>query len=101
MTQLLGHDLAQRGFDPLLFLGITNLKDKEKNIVSQKILDRISQYITIRIVELLPEEDLKSIDGDPQKLFSVAKNKIPDLDSKVKLFLEDFKKEFNNNLKYI
>jgi len=88
-------------FDPLLFLGITNLKPEEKNIVSQKILDRISQYIAIRIVELLSEEDLKSIDGDPQKLFATAKQKIPDLDNKVKIFLEDFKNDFNNNLKQV
>lgn len=88
------------GFDPLLFLGITNLKDEEKDIVSRKILDRISQYFAVRIAELLSEEDLKSID-DPEKLFSVAKEKILDLDSKVKLFLEDFKKEFNNNLQQL
>jgi hypothetical protein len=87
-------------FDPLLFLGITNLKDEEKHVVSQKIFDRISQYLVIRITELLSEGDLKSID-DPQKLFSIAKEKIPDLDKKVKVFLEDFKKEFNSNLKQI
>lgn len=91
MNQLLG-------FDPLLFLGITNLKPEEKDMVSKKLLDRISQYLVIRIVELLPEAELKHID-DPQKLFSVAKEKIPDLDKKVKVFLADFKKEFNNNLK--
>ena len=89
------------GFDPLVFLGITNLKDQEKKIVSQKLLDRISQYLAIRIVELLSEEDLKSIDDDPQKLFSLAKEKIPEFDNKVKVFLEDFKKEFNNNLKQV
>ncbi|MEK7517610.1 MAG: hypothetical protein AAB583_03605 [Patescibacteria group bacterium] len=94
MNQLLG-------FDPLLFLGITNIKDEEKSIVSQKLLDRISQYLAIRIVELLSEEDLKSIDDDPQKLFSLAKEKIPEFDNKVKVFLEDFKKEFNNNLKQV
>lgn len=89
------------GFDPLLFLSIANLKDEEKPIVSEKILDRISQYIAIRIVELLSEQDLKSIDGDPQKLFATAKEKIPDLDIKTKQFLEDFKKEFNSNLQQI
>lgn len=89
------------GFDPLLFLGITNIKDEEKSIVSEKLLDRISQYLVIRIIELLSEEDLKNTGEDPQKLFSLAKQKIPDLDKKVKVFLEDFKKEFNNNLEQI
>lgn len=94
MNQLLG-------FDPLLFLGIINVKPEEKSIVSEKLLDRISQYLVIRIAELLSENDLKSTDDDPQGLFSLAKEKIPDLDKKVKVFLEDFKKEFNNNLERI
>lgn len=89
------------GFDPLLFLGITNLKPEEKTIVSQKILDRIFQYLVIRITELLSEDDLRNIGDDPQELFSLAKEKITDLDKKVKVFLEDFKKEFNNNLKQV
>lgn len=89
-----------QGFDPLLFLGITNLKDEEKDVVFQKILDRISQYLAIRIIELLPERDVRDVD-DPENFFSVAKEKIPDLDSKVKVFLEDFKKEFNNNLEQL
>ena len=101
MKQLLGFDRVRRGFDPLLFLGISNLKDEERHVVSQKLLDRISQYLVIRITELLSEDDLKSIDDDPQKLFSLAKQKIPDLDNKAKVFLEDFKKEFNNNLKQV
>lgn len=46
------YDTAFR-FDPLLFLGITDLKDEEKTTVSEKILDRIFQYIAIRIVGLL------------------------------------------------
>ena len=85
------------GFEPLLFLDIASLKIEEKSIVSQKLLDRICQYLVIRITELLSEGDLKNIDV-PQKLFSIAKEKIPDLDKKVKLFLEDFKKEFSSNL---
>lgn len=85
-----------QGFDPLLFLGITNLKDEEKNIVSQKILVNISNYIFVRMGELLEEDDLKNIDN-PDELFDVAKSKIPDLPSKIKLFLEDFKKDYYNN----
>lgn len=89
------------GFDPLLFLGIINIKPEEKSVVSEKLLDRISQYIAIRIIELLSEDDLKNIDDDPQKLFSLARQKIPDLDKKAKVFLEDFKKEFSDNLKQL
>jgi len=63
MQQLLGFDQVRLGFDLLLFLGITNLKSEEKNIVSQRILDRISQYTAIRVIELLPESDLKALGG--------------------------------------
>ena len=85
MNQLLG-------FDPLVFLGIKNLKDEEKSAVSKKLLDKISQYLLIRVSELLPEDDMKDIE-DPDKLFSLAQTKITDLNNKVKVFLEDFKKE--------
>jgi len=85
-----------QGFDPLLFLGITNIKPEEKDALSQKLLSNISEYIFIRIAELLEEEDLKNIDN-PDQLFSVAKSKIPNLDTKIKQFLEDFKNDYQNN----
>lgn len=85
------------GFDSLLFLGISNLKGEEKVNVSKQLLNKISQYLLIRISELLSIEDLKST-NDPDKLFSLAQNKIPNFSGQVKIFLEDFKKEFNKNL---
>lgn len=91
MAQLLG-------FDPLKFLDITNLKDQEKDTVSKNLLDKISQYILIRISELLPLEDIKKA-KNPEDLFALAQSKIPDLNDKMKLFLADFKKEFYKNLK--
>lgn len=89
MTQLLG-------FDPLAFLGITNLKGEEKDTASKNLLDKISQYVLIRISELLPADDVKNT-KDPEALFSVAQAKIPDLNDKMKLFLADFKQEFDKN----
>lgn len=86
------------GFDPLKFLNITNLKDEEEKIVSKKLLSKISQYLLIRIVELLSEEEIKQF-NNPEDIFSMAKDKIPDINTKVKLFLEDFKKEFYRNIK--
>lgn len=91
MTQLLG-------FDPLKFLNIANLKNQEKDVVSKNLLDKISQYILIRIAELLPTEDVKKT-KDPEVLISLAQAKIPDLNDKVKLFLADFKEEFGKNVK--
>lgn len=85
------------GFDPLVFLGITNFVEKDKQEVSVELITKISQYIFIRIVELLDNEDVNSAD-DPRKIFALAKTKIPNLDSKIKMFLDDFKEEFNRNL---
>ena len=87
-----------QGFDPLLFLGINNLRNREKSDVSEKLLDKISQYLVIRISDLLPAENIRKL-KTPEDLFFMARNNIPDIDTKVKLFLEDFKKEFYKNLK--
>lgn len=84
-------------FDPLLFLGIKNLTTSEKTLISKYLVNKISQYLLIRISEILPIEDIKSI-NEPNKLFVLAQNKIPNLNEKVKIFLEDFKKEFSKNL---
>lgn len=58
MAQLLG-------FDPLKFLDITNLHGQEKDIISKNLLDKFSQYLLIRVAELLPSdwafENLKSL----------------------------------------
>lgn len=85
-----------QGFDPLLFLGITDVRAEEKDALSQELLNKISEYIFIRITELLEEAVLKNVET-PDQLFTVAKSKIPDLDAKIKLFLEDFKNDYQKN----
>ena len=85
-----------QGFDPLLFLGITNIKPGEKDAFSYELLSKISEYIFVRIAELLEESDLKNTDN-PDQLFNVAKDKIPHLDTKIKTFLEDFKNDYQKN----
>lgn len=85
-------------FDPLLFLGIKNLSGEEETLVSKHLLSKISQYLLVRISELLSIEDLKSTD-ETEELFALAQNKIPNLNTQIKTFLDDFKKEFYKNLK--
>jgi len=48
---------------------------------------------------LLPKDCMEYVNKDPQKFISMARNYIPDLDAKIKLFAEEFRKEFHNNLK--
>lgn len=79
-------------FDPLAFLSL-HIDQSFKEAASQELLDQLSQYFVIRFVEILPEEELKSVNniGD---LFQLAQKNIPEFDSKVKNILEDFQKEY-------
>ncbi len=86
------------GFDPLIYLGIKNLRGEEKTLASKHLLNKISQYLLIRISELLSIADLKST-NDPDKLFTLAQSKIPNFSNHIKAFIEDFKKDFYKNLK--
>lgn len=87
-------------FDPLKFLDIStnNLKNQEKDALSASLLNKISQYIFIRISELLSIDDVKKTKNS-EDVFTLAQAKIPDLNSKMKIFLADFKIEFDKNLK--
>jgi hypothetical protein len=85
-------------FDPLKFLNITNLKNQDKKTVEENLLNKISQYVLIRIIGLLPKEEInKTI--TPEIVIRLAQEKIPDLNQKINFFMSDFKKEFNKNLK--
>jgi hypothetical protein len=85
-------------FDPLDFLDIRDLRGEGKKEVSNRLRDKISQYILIRIVEDLGPSQLKKI-KDPKELFSFLSSKIPGFNTKVNKYLQDFKKEFYKNLK--
>lgn len=87
-------------FDPLKFLDIStnNLKNQEKDALSASLLNKISQYIFIRISELLSIDDVKKTKNS-EDVFTLTQAKIPDLNSKMKIFLADFKIEFDKNLK--
>jgi hypothetical protein len=84
------------GFDPLVFLGIKGLKNKEKTEASQKLLSKIYQYILIYLVEELDVSSIKNM--NIREVFLVARKRIPNFNEKVKKYLENFKREFNNNL---
>jgi|WetSurMetagenome_2_1015567.scaffolds.fasta_scaffold05765_4 hypothetical protein len=87
-------------FDPLIFLGIKGIKLEEKKDLSERLLNKISQYLLIRIVDQLDSSLLKRT-RTPDEIFSLAEDNIPDFNNQVKRYLEDFKKEFNLNIKTI
>lgn len=82
------------GFDPIIFLGIEHVSEEEKPKLNYELLEQISEYLFIRTVELLGDESLSSAKSLEQ-VFAVAYKKVPDYRKRVKIFLEDFKREFN------
>lgn len=87
--------MSQKGFDPTKYLNL-HLNPDFKDVVSQKILDLLSQYFIIRILELIPDKKLSDI-KTTDNLFKVAQEEIPNYNSKIKEILEEFKKEYQKN----
>ncbi|MDO8460876.1 MAG: hypothetical protein Q7S38_00365 [bacterium] len=87
---------VKSGFDPLLYLGL-RLNPKFKKDASKELLDQIAQYLVIRTIENLPDEKAKNL-NNLEELLKLAKGTIPDYSSQVKVFLDDFKKEYKQNL---
>lgn len=82
------------GFDPILFLGLAGLDKKSRPEVNRQLLDRISDYIATRTIEILPERYLGQV-YSIDKVFTLALEHIPGYHSKIKQFLADFKQEFS------
>lgn len=84
------------GFDPLIFLGIKIEDEQERVKQRYLLLEQISQYLFIRFAEEIPTEKLMNFENYQDLLRFTSKN-IPDIKSKLKNYLEDFKKEFKQN----
>jgi hypothetical protein len=88
----------QNSFDPIIYLNIRGLKDKEKKELSDHLLNKISQYLLIRAIDKVDISLIKKAKA-PNEIFEIAKKNIPDFENQVRIYLEDFKKEFNSSLK--
>lgn len=84
------------GFDPIKYLDL-HIDSADRHAVSDGILDVIAQYIATRTIELLPENQLSEI-SDIAQVFEHAQKTIPNYDQKIKEFLNDFKKEYKNQV---
>lgn len=85
------------GFDPLTFLELTNIKIEDKEYLSRQIWNQLSEYLVIRIIELLPSDQLENIET-PKELFSIAEKTIPNFKDKIKTCLEDWRNQFKRKL---
>lgn len=86
------------GFDPLLYLDLNDIQSNQKGQISYKILSQLSEYLVVRIAELLTAEQLKTA-RSPEELFAIAEKHTPDLEKKLRVFLADFKKDFKDKIK--
>ena len=80
-------------FDPLAYLDISNISEDDKINLRYSLLEKISEYIFLRSLELLPGEKAKSFTSHAE-VFSYCQKNVPAYNEKIKLFLENFKEEF-------
>jgi hypothetical protein len=86
-------------FDPIDFLGIRGLGEREQEDLRKKLEVNIAEYILICLLDELPdtvdeklkEDKVRNID-ELEKLLS---SNIPDFDRKVGKYLQEFKKQYN------
>ena len=78
-------------FDPLQYLNI-QVSESDRIFLTDAIMDQVSRYVIIRTLTLLPEADYHSL----EELFDQAQQQIPNFDNLIKIFLEDFKKDYQH-----
>ena len=90
-------------FNPLEFLGIQGLGKAEREDLRRKLEANISEYILIRLLEELPDsvdEKLKNSKvSSINELENILMSHIPNLDTKIKQFLEEFRKQYKHERK--
>lgn len=93
------HKTIQK-FDPIEFLEISGLGDTEKKSLRKKLESNISEYLLIRLLEELPntvDEKLKDNQvKSMEELENMLRSYIPNFDSKIKQYLEEFKKQYQH-----
>mgnify|MGYP001601562574 FL=1 len=83
-------------FDPISFLGIKNIPEAEKEDLTKKLEDLLSQYVITRLSHYYSPTDLDST-KEPRDFYSQAFTKVPHFPSTLKQILADFKKEFKSS----
>lgn len=90
-------------FDPVEFLEIQGLGKSEKENLRKKLGANITEYILIRLLEELPDTvDEKLKDNKVrsiEELEDILKSYIPNPDTKIKQYLEEFKKQYQHDRK--
>lgn len=88
-----------KNFDPIVFLNLTEkVEDKDKALVRIQLTRQIGQYIFFKLTQNLADEQIDLVlkrQTSSDKLDLVSEY-IPNLETRMKEELENFKKEYNN-----
>jgi hypothetical protein len=92
-------NMAQR-FDPIEFLEIRGLDEKQESELRKKLEINISEYLLLKLLDELPEtvdKELKETKiSDISILVKLLKSHIPNLKQKINEFLLEFKKQYKH-----
>lgn len=83
-------------FDILAYLNLYP-DPKIKPVLSNKLLDYLLQFITLKTIESLPSKKVAE-SKNLESLFDLAQEEIPDYNSKIRRWVIEFKKEYESQL---
>lgn len=89
-----------KGFDPLVFLEITNVPKSTRDQLSADLLMDIIFYIIIRAKKDLPFGKHPPT-SDSVELFKYLESNVPEFSKKLKDYLTDFKYKFDQLRNYV
>lgn len=85
-------------FNPIAFLGIdiAGKSPAELNYLQNELKSKIGEYILLKSSENLTVVQLEEItQADEQQMIGILQKYIPDIDSKIPDWLNDFKTEYD------
>lgn len=88
--------LTLKDFDPIKFLGIdiSLFSQKDLEIMRDSLNSKIGEYILLKISNLLTEKQFKQAVNSGEKILETLRTYIPDLDQRILLEIENFKKDY-------
>lgn len=88
-------------FDPVSFLGIDTalMTPEETSNLSSTLNSKISEYVLLKLSDNLSDEQFQKIvdTTDPEEMMKLLGEAVPDLETRIKTELENFKNEYKGD----
>lgn len=95
--------LSLSNFEPISYLGIniSNLSQEQIERMRQHLNGRIGEYVLLKLSNYLTEQQLEQImqQNNGNEILKLLSGFFPDANSKILTEVENFKKEYLENLK--